>query len=62
MGRSSITRRRRLTSAAALLAAPWVVARSAWAETTLTIGENGGPVSASFREAFIDPYERSTGV
>ena len=32
------------------------------AATQLTIGDNGGPVGASFREAFYDPYEKATGV
>ncbi len=56
------TRRRALAGAASLLAAPWVITRPAAAATTLTIGDNGGPVGASFREAFYDPYEKATGV
>jgi putative spermidine/putrescine transport system substrate-binding protein len=59
--RRLITRRRGLAGAASLLAAPWIITR-AQAATTLTIGDNGGPVGASFREAFYDPYEKETGV
>jgi putative spermidine/putrescine transport system substrate-binding protein len=53
------TRRRALAGAAGMLSAPWV-ARAATAQ--LTIGDNGGPVGAGFREAFYDPFEQATGI
>src|ERR1700723_923604 len=56
----SITRRQSLTGAAALLAMPAI--RPASAATTLTIGATGGPVGASFRDAFYDPFEKATGI
>jgi putative spermidine/putrescine transport system substrate-binding protein len=62
MNGTSITRRLSLTGATALLASPWIVTSRAQAATTLTIGDNGGPVGASFREAFYDPYEKATGI
>lgn len=56
-----IARRHLLTGAAAVLAAPAIIGRAA-AATQLTIGDNGGPVGASFREAFYDPFEKATGI
>ncbi len=57
-----ITRRRILQGAAVALTAPFIASRRAGAAAQLTIGDNGGPVGASFREAFYDPFEKATGI
>jgi putative spermidine/putrescine transport system substrate-binding protein len=58
---TGFTRRTGLAGAAALLASPFI-SRGAGAATQLTIGDNGGPVGASFREAFYDPFEKASGI
>jgi putative spermidine/putrescine transport system substrate-binding protein len=58
-----ITRRTGMAGAFAVLAAPAIIARRTLAATTqITVADNGGPVGASFREAFYDPFEKATGI
>jgi len=52
-----ITRRTGLLAATAA-----VIAGPARAAEQMTVADNGGPVGASFREAFYDPFEKATGI
>jgi putative spermidine/putrescine transport system substrate-binding protein len=59
----AITRRLSLLGTASILAMPAVITRRARAAATqITVADNGGPVGASFREAFYDPFEKATGI
>lgn len=53
-----LTRRGVLAMTGGALAMPWI----ARAANRLTIGDNGGPVGASFRDAFYDPFQKATGI
>ncbi len=46
----------------ASLALPALIARRAAAADQIVVADNGGPVGASFREAFYDPFEQATGI
>jgi putative spermidine/putrescine transport system substrate-binding protein len=60
---AAITRRTGLLGALTALAAPALITRRSLAATTeITVADNGGPVGASFREAFYDPFEKATGI
>lgn len=57
-----LTRRTALIAPlAGALTAPFITP-SAWAANRLTVGDNGGPVGASFRDAFYDPFQKATGI
>jgi len=56
-----LTRRSALAVGGALLASPRIRRASA-AATQITVADNGGPVGASFRDAFYDPFEKATGI
>lgn len=47
--------------AAGLLAAPALI-RPAFAATTITVADPGGPYGPGYRKAFYDPFEKETGI
>ncbi len=60
---AAITRRAGRLGGLTALAAPGLITRTSLAATTeITVADNGGPVGASFREAFYDPFEKATGI
>ncbi|QRM30329.1 polyamine ABC transporter substrate-binding protein [Microvirga sp. VF16] len=44
------------------IASPAIMTRSAFAATTITVADPGGPYSPGYRKAFYDPFEKATGI
>jgi putative spermidine/putrescine transport system substrate-binding protein len=56
-----VSRRTALLGTASLVL-PALLTRRAAAADQIVVADNGGPVGASFREAFYDPFEKATGI
>jgi len=44
------------------IASPAILTKSAFAATTITVADPGGPYSPGYRKAFYDPFEKATGI